>query len=78
MFEWLTSRFKTEEVPVEPNISWNTSSVQVITSEGHHSNVSFPASWMTRVQTPIKRPPAGKMWSQPDWSRSDSWGGPKR
>ncbi len=78
MLDWLFNKRKTQSAPIESNTSWNTPSTTVMTSEGHHSNVSFPSSWMSRVQTPVKRPAAGKMWSQPDWSRSDSWGGPRR
>jgi len=58
------------------DISANTAPVQVITSAGAHASVVFPTAWIARCQTPVNRPAAGKMWSQPDLFRPKSWGGP--
>lgn len=58
------------------DVSSNTAAVQVITDSDVYSKVSFPTPWIQRCQTPIGRPPAGKMWSQPDLFRPKSWGGP--
>lgn len=57
-------------------VNANTAAVDVITSSAAHASVVFPQAWIHRCQTPIGRPPAGKMWSQPDLYRPKSWGGP--
>lgn len=58
------------------DVDANTPAVDVITSSAAHSSVSFPQAWIHRCTTPVARPPAGKMWSQPDLYRPKSWGGP--
>lgn len=70
MLSGMRFRRRTDEVDE------NTPAVDVITSSAAHANVSFPTPWIQRCQTPIGRPPAGKMWSQPDLFRPKSWGGP--
>ena len=40
--------------------------------------VRFPTAWTSRVQTPVKRVPPGKMWSQPVRYWPQSYGGVQR
>lgn len=59
------------------NQSPNTSSAQVMSSNSDYGSVDFPVPWTVRVQTPVRRVPSGKMWSQPDRYKPDTYGGPQ-
>lgn len=50
----------------------------VMRSDSVHANVSFPTPFTSRIQTPVKRVPAGKNWSHPEWATSPTYGGPLR
>jgi len=43
-----------------------------------HASVRFPTAWTSRVQTPIKRVPSGKMWSHPERYTDQNYGGPQK
>lgn len=51
--------------------------VGVVNDSSTHSMVSFPTPWTSRIQSPVKRAPAGKMWSQPQRYIPTSYGGPR-
>lgn len=61
-----------------PNIQVSiTGDVGVLNDTATHANVSFPSPWTSRMQTPIKRVPAGKLWGQPAEFVPQSYGGPQ-
>jgi len=45
----------------------------VVNNTSLASMIEFPVPWSVRVQTPIKRPPSGKMWGNEIMS---TYGGP--
>lgn len=58
-------------------VTTDGSDVGVINDSFTSSQVSFPTAWTQRIQTPVKRVPSGKMWSQPERYAPKSYGGPQ-
>jgi hypothetical protein len=60
------------------SVTTDVADVGVINDSYTSSRVQFPTAWTQRIQTPVKRVPPGKMWSQPERYREQNYGGPQR
>lgn len=59
-------------------VTTDASDVGVMNDSYTSASVRFPTAWTQRVQTPVKRVPPGKMWSQPERYREQNYGGVQR
>lgn len=58
------------------SVTTDGSDAGVMNDSSTHASISFPTAWTQRIQTPVKRVPPGKMWSQPERYAPQSYGGP--
>jgi len=59
------------------SVTTDVADVGVMNDSFTHASVRFPTAWTQRIQTPVKRVPPGKMWSQPERYREQNYGGPQ-
>lgn len=60
------------------NVVPDTPSTVAMSSGSDYAFIEFPVAPFGRVQTPVRRVPADKLWSQPDSWVPEGYGGPVR
>ena len=75
-FASLVQGFFANAAKSNQTVTTDSSDVGVMNDSFTHASVRFPTAWTSRIQTPVKRVPSGKMWSQPQRYADKTYGGP--